>query len=258
MTIQTIGIVGFGRFGTLLATALQHDFRVSAFDAFVDVGGIANAANLRVHAASLQQTLEKDCVILCVPILNLASTVQECAPLLTPNANVLDVCSVKLYPERIMREGLPTGTRILPTHPMFGPVSATTNNGWSGLPFVLCPSENASADEQALTHFWSDYIQERHGATVFTMTADDHDRITAYNLCLTQLLGRVLGNIGIEPSPIDALSFKHLLQMKEMSYSDSMELLVGMHRFNPYAGEMRERLRQELAKVEDVLSEQYQ
>jgi prephenate dehydrogenase len=250
MTIQTVGIIGFGRFGKLLAASLQHDVRVCVYDAVVDVNDSVNA---QIRATSLQQTLETDCVILCVPILHFSSAVQAIAPLLPPHASVMDVCSVKLYPERQMRDGLPAGTRILPTHPMFGPVSA--RKGWANLPFVLCPDDQATPEEQALMRFWSDYIEQRHAARVFTMSADEHDRITAYNLCLTQLLGRVLGNIGIQPSPIDAQSFKHLLQMKEMSYSDSMELLVGMHRFNPYSREMRERLKRELALVEDVLQE---
>jgi len=39
----------------------------------------------------------------------------EIAPLLNPQATVMDVCSVKEYPVRLMRELLPESVSILPT-----------------------------------------------------------------------------------------------------------------------------------------------
>lgn len=248
MTIQTIGIIGYGRFGKLLATSLAPDFQVLVFDSAVPPAPLQE----RINAVSQGDVLGADCVFICVPIVALESVVREIAPLLPKGTPVLDVCSVKLHPAGILREHLRPRAPILPTHPMFGPVSA--KDGWANLPFVLCPEEDATPDEQRLLDFWHSYITTKQGARVITMSADEHDRTTAYNLCLTQLLGRVLGNIGIQPSPIDAQSFKHLLSMKDMSYSDSMELLIGMHRYNPYSAEMRGRLLRELEHIETIIA----
>lgn len=248
MTIQTIGIIGYGRFGKLLATSLAQDFQVFVFDSALPPAPLQE----RIHAVSLPRALGADCIFICVPIVALEGVVCEIAPLLPEGTPVLDVCSVKLHPARILREHLRPRAPILPTHPMFGPVSA--KDGWANLPFVLCPEEDATPDEQRLLDFWRSYITTKQGARVITMSADEHDRITAYNLCLTQLLGRVLGNIGIQPSSIDAQSFKHLLSMKDMSYSDSMELLIGMHCYNPYSAEMRGRLLRELEHIETIIA----
>ncbi len=249
MTISTIGIIGYGRFGKLLATSLSEDFSIRVFEPEID----HNDMGTRIEAVSLRDAVQADCVFLCVPIVVFESVVQAIEPLLPEATPVLDVCSVKVYPATMMRKYLRAKSPILPTHPMFGPVSA--KDGWTNLPFVLCPETDATPQEMALLRFWEEYITQKQGARAITMSADEHDRITAYNLCLTQLLGRVLGNIGIQSSPIDAQSFKHLLSMKEMSYSDSMELLIGMHRFNPYSNEMRSRLRDELQNIETILAE---
>lgn len=249
MTIHTIGIIGYGRFGKLLAASLSPDFQVRVFEPELPHGTLATS----IDAVSMAAALQSDCVFICVPIIQFDTVVQAIAPLLPAGTPVLDVCSVKIYPAQVLRKYLRSKAPILPTHPMFGPVSA--KEGWTNLPFVLCPEDDATADEISLVEFWSSYITSKHQARVITMSSDEHDRITAYNLCLTQLLGRVLGNIGIQPSPIDAQSFKHLLSMKEMSYSDSMDLLIGMHRYNPYSTEMRGRLHKELEQIESILSE---
>lgn len=248
MNIQSIGIIGFGRFGALLARSLREDFSVKAYDTMLSPEKITMKG---ITGAPLNEVVASDCLFICVPILSFETTVRRIAPMIQKGTAILDVCSVKVMPAAVMRQHLREKAVILPTHPMFGPVSAQF--GWDNLPFVLCPETSSTAEEQALLSFWTKYITDRKRARVVTMTPDEHDRTTAYNLCLTQLLGRVLGNIGISASPIDAQSFKYLMQMKEISYSDSMELLIGMHRFNPYASEMRQRLLNEFANVESLL-----
>ncbi|MCU0427685.1 MAG: prephenate dehydrogenase/arogenate dehydrogenase family protein [Candidatus Kapabacteria bacterium] len=246
---QTIGIIGYGRFGKLLARSLSRDFAIRVFEPGLE----QQTLGASIDAVSLRDAVLADYVFVCVPIVAFESAMQVIEPLLPEGTPVLDVCSVKVHPTVMMRKYLRAKSPILPTHPMFGPVSA--KDGWTNLPFVLCPEPDATPQEMALLRFWEEYIIQKQGARAITMSADEHDRITAYNLCLTQLLGRVLGNIGIQSSPIDAQSFKHLLSMKEMSYSDSMELLIGMHRFNPYSNEMRSRLRAELQSIETIIAE---
>ena len=258
MTVQTVGIIGYGRFGKLLAGALRQDFRVRVYDSAFDSAEGKGADSLsdageNLRFSSLQAAAENDAVFLCVPILYFDDAARRLAEYIPRQSVVFDVCSVKLYPAKILRERIRPRSPIVPTHPMFGPVSA--RDGWRDLPFVFCPESDADADERAALEFWSAYVEGAHGARALTMSADEHDRITAYNLCLTQLLGRALGSMGIRSSPIDAESFKRLLAMKDMSYSDSMDLLIGMHRFNPYAAEMRARLLGDLSALDAAIGE---
>ncbi len=262
VTVKTVGIIGFGRFGRLLAQGLAQDFELRVYDSNPE------AAQLHTHFHSLNEVASSDAVFLCVPIIAFEETVRAIAPFLRSGTLVLDVCSVKLFPEQVMKSLLPEDVYILPTHPMFGPDSA--KHGWTGLPFVLCPVEQSlvlghsslvlgkeaskreahNARYQQLCAFWREYLAERKQCKVVEMSSEEHDRTTAYTLCLTQLLGRALGNIGIKPSAIDAQSFKYLLQMKEISYNDSMDLLIGLHTYNPFAAAMRQRLRGELEALE--------
>lgn len=249
---DSVGIVGFGRFGRLLAHTICSDFRTMVYDPHaetVEDGGLTVLHSLQELCA------QSKVIFLCVPIMGFQACIEELKQYIQPGTVVLDVCSVKMYPEQIMQKYLPDTIHIIPTHPMFGPDSA--NNGWVGLPFVFCPPvREAKADTSQMERaFWMEYFGETKGASIVVMSAEEHDRITAYNLCLTQLLGRVLGNMKIQSSAIDAKSFQHLLQMKEISYNDSMELLIGLHRFNPFAAEMRQTLRDELLRVEEQVTQ---
>jgi prephenate dehydrogenase len=244
----TVGIIGFGRFGRVLADGLQHDFELRIHDPFADFTTTPHTAS------TLAQTAACDAVFFCVPIIHFEEAVANAAPHLCSGATVLDVCSVKMFPEHVMKRFVQEDVHIIPTHPMFGP--DTAKQGWQDLPLAFCPLQTTASDDAAYKHsctFWRTYFAQTKGCTVTELSSEEHDRITAYTLCLTQLLGRVLGNIGIKASPIDAQSFKHLLRMKEISYNDSMELLIGLHKYNPFAAEMRSRLQEEFWAVEPFL-----
>jgi prephenate dehydrogenase len=244
-TPTTVGIIGYGRFGRVLADGLCGDFALRIHDPLADF------SNSPESSSSLAYTASSDAVFFCVPIIAFESVVAEAAPHLRSGATALDVCSVKMFPERVMKRLLRPDVHILPTHPMFGP--DTAKQGWRGLPFALCPLSIESAAYKDSCAFWRTYFADTKGCAVTELSSEEHDRITATTLCLTQLLGRVLGNIGLQSSPIDAQSFKHLLRMKEISYNDSMELLIGLHKYNPFAAEMRQRLQAEFQAVEPFL-----
>jgi prephenate dehydrogenase len=253
----TVGIIGYGRFGRVLADGLREDFTLRIHDPFADFSATNDQSVPLAEAAAC------DAVWCCVPIIHFEQVIAKTAPYLRSGALLLDVCSVKLYPEAVMKRLVASDVSVLPTHPMFGP--DTAKHGWRDLPLVICPTSATSAtsatnDEVSTgaayrqsVQFWQHYLAERKGCRVVAMSSEEHDRTTAYTLCLTQLLGRVLGNIGIKASAIDAQSFTHLLRMKEISYNDSMELLIGLHRYNPFAAEMRRRLQEEFSAVEPFL-----
>lgn len=246
---QTVGIVGYGRFGKLLAHALCDDFIVRVFDA----NAAAFSDESQIQPAPLSDVAGSDAVFFAVPISAFECALRRAAPHFKQGTLVMDVCSVKLHPEHVMRHNLPSGVYGLPLHPMFGPDSA--KNGWRDLPLVFCPFADDSEAYQRRVAFWREYFSGRKGCRIVEMTPEAHDRITAHSLCLTQLLGRALGNMRIAPSEIDAASFKHLLTMKTISYNDSIELLLDLHRFNPFAKAMRKQLRDELARLERLIEE---
>jgi prephenate dehydrogenase len=117
-----IGIVGFGRFGKLSSKYLAQDFDVFVYDSGANASEIIAAG---AAAVSLTEACRQDVLILSVPISVFKEKLAEIAPLLKKEALVIDVCSVKMYPVKIMKEILPGNVSILATHPMFGPDSAS-------------------------------------------------------------------------------------------------------------------------------------
>ncbi|BCG65383.1 MAG: hypothetical protein methR_P3215 [Methyloprofundus sp.] len=134
--LSEIGVIGMGRFGTLISNIFQEDFDVYCYDP--EQGKGTNVFNM----VSLQYAASREIVVYCVPILKFKESVSETVPYIRKDAHVLDVLSVKKYPYEVMTNLLPDTVSILPTHPMFGPDSI--KNGRDGLPFVLCPEEKTN------------------------------------------------------------------------------------------------------------------
>ena len=117
----SIGIIGFGRFGRLMARYLSPDGQVRGHDPHVSPEAIAAVG---AAPATIGEVCRSDIVILAVPISHLQGLLSAIRPHLPPETLVVDVCSVKEQPVRWMQELLPETVDILGTHPMFGPDSA--------------------------------------------------------------------------------------------------------------------------------------
>ena len=96
--MNQVGIIGFGRFGKVLASILQKGFHILAYDPepqnphhgieFTDLEKVLGAANL----------------FIAVPIRQFENVIQEIAPYLQPETTLIDVCSVKIHPGKIMKK----------------------------------------------------------------------------------------------------------------------------------------------------------
>jgi len=232
---KNIGIVGMGRFGRLLKNILQQDFHIVSYD--IDKTADTNLAELEAVGTT-------DMIFFCVPISKLRSAILDVRPYLQEDTVILDVCSVKEYAIQVMREVLGEKAKILPTHPMFGPDAA--RNGLSGLPFVFCPTDQSP---QTVLKFLSEYLKGR-GITVVEMTAEEHDKTTAFSLCLTQFLGRGLLQLELSPSTFDNLPFKNLLKLIEIAQNDTDELFLDLQHKNPYAASMRQEVLKSLQELD--------
>ena len=146
--------------------------------------------------ASLAQVCGLDAVILSVPISAFKQTLSKIGPMLKPDTLVADVCSVKEYPVRWMREQLPETVSILATHPMFGPDSAAESLKNSKI--VLCKERIDDRLYNRIKH----YLESR-GLIVIEASPDEHDRQIAVSLALTHFIGRSLSEFGAEALDID-------------------------------------------------------
>ena len=96
-----IGIIGFGRFGKLTTRYHAEDFDVFVLNRR---DKSAQIKKIGAYAASLGTVCQQNIVILCVPISTLKEVLKEIGPILKKDVLVVDVCSVKEYPARWMKE----------------------------------------------------------------------------------------------------------------------------------------------------------
>ena len=83
---------------------------------------------LGVEIADFAEAVKKaDNVMMCVSISAFEDVVKQIAPAVREGQNVLDICSVKEQPVRIMHQYIKNAT-ILGTHPVFGPGSKGARN----------------------------------------------------------------------------------------------------------------------------------
>ena len=238
-----IGIIGYGRFGQLAAYQLSKDYKVLVCGrTTIDSASLPD----NVHAGSLEDVCNQRIVIPCVPISSFKSMLQTISLLIRPDALIADVCSVKTYPIQWMKTELPPSVAILGTHPMFGPDSAA--DGVKGMKIALCRVRmNDSLYSKTVNYL------KRVGLTVIETTPEEHDQQIAVSLALTHFIGRALSAIDARQLPIDTEGYKRLLHILDVVEHDTWQLFVDMHKYNPYAKDVREGFIQAAAKIESEL-----
>lgn len=230
-SVSTIGLIGFGAFGRLVATHLQPWFALRVHD--TGAPPETDLAGRGLTPGSLAETAACDVVILAVPVSAIPEIVRDIAPHLRPGALVLDVGSVKLEPAAAMAAGLPDHVEILATHPLFGPQSA--RHGVRGLGIALCPVRSPGARRVAA------FLRRALGLKVHLTTADAHDREAAMVQGLTHLIARILVEMEPLPRTLTTASFSHLMQAVEMVRHDAPEVFLAIERANPHAKAVRDR-----------------
>ncbi len=240
--IEDVGVIGFGRFGSFFAAHLARWFDVTACDV---VDRSAEAVALGVNWGTLEQAAAKDVVILAVPLNGMESVLQRLAPCLEGNSLVMDVCSVKQEPLRLMRKYL-APAELLGTHPLFGPSSVSGEFPLHQQKIVVCPVVAPSPRLQYLLSFLSDRLP----LCLIEMSAVEHDQEMAKVQALTHFIGQALSTLGISDSRASTKAFDHLMETKRIVASNSRDLFDTVQKGNPFAAETRARFLEALVTVE--------
>lgn len=247
-SMKKAAIIGFGRFGELLANLSKHTFDIYVIEPDQARQEVAkkNGFTLLPFASVAQMEF----IFLAVPISKFEETVKQLAAYVDERHTIIDLCSVKVYPAQIMQKYL-TSSALLATHPMFGPDSA--KSGIHGLQVAFCPLRIETSRTQIIKDFW-----ESQGAVVTETTPEEHDKDTIYSQAFTYSLARIILNMHMPSVGFQTRSFAKLAEIAKLSANDSDQLFHDMLFYNPYFSNMKKQLaaaidvtEQKLAEIED-------
>ncbi|XP_010557617.1 PREDICTED: arogenate dehydrogenase 1, chloroplastic [Tarenaya hassleriana] len=239
-----IAIVGFGNYGQFIAETLVSQGHIVFAHSRSDHSAAARRLGVSFFA-DLHDLCERhpDVVILCTSIIS-TERVLRAFPFqrLRRNTLFVDVLSVKEFPKNLLIEILPNDFDVICTHPMFGPQSVRSNNGWRGLRFVY--EKARIADEKSRISRCEDFlgIFEREGCKMVEMSCADHDRFAAGTQFITHTVGRVLEMLELQSTPINTKGYEALLDLVENTSGDSFDLYYGLFVYNKNSLEMLERM----------------
>jgi prephenate dehydrogenase len=228
---QDLGLIGCGAFGEFMLRHLTPYFRVRVHDPHRDLGPVT--AVYDVTATDLPEAASAEIVVLAVPVQRLEEVVRAILPHLRPRALVVDVCSVKLKPHRLLSSLLPEPVDFVCTHPLFGPQSG--RDGIAGLNVAVCPGRGGR--EGCVARF----LTERLRLEVVRTDPERHDRELAYVQGLTHLIAKIM--VEIEPKEVlqTTRTWELLMQSVELVRYDSDELFLAIESENPFVGEAKAR-----------------
>ncbi len=238
-----IGVYGLGRFGAFWASLcrkLGDDCVVCAYNRS------DRPTPEGVERVELLGLAECQVIFLCCAISAMTDVCRQLATLIKPGTLVVDTCSVKVWPVAQMLSAFSTDVEIVASHPMFGPDSA--RNGLQDLPLMMSAVRILPSRFADLAARFSAL-----GLKVIVLSPDEHDCQAARTQGITHYVGRLLAEIGLEPSEIATLGYKKLSEITEQTCNDPWQLFVDLQRYNPYTADMRRGIKDALARLNEKL-----
>ena len=204
------------------------------------------AQKTNIQLASLEEVAKKDVLLICVPISEMDVACRQLKPHLSPGQLIVDTCSVKEQPLKLMLDLLPSFVEILGCHPLFGPDSG--NNGVSGLEVVLCPGRCARVEKVKA-------FLEKLCFKVTVTSAIEHDQAMAKTQALFHFLAKGFAQLKIDSDCLSTPGPAHLLQDFNDVLSDSDQLFQDLQRLNRFVSSERKKLIENLVSLDKYLSE---
>jgi prephenate dehydrogenase len=225
-----ISIIGFGNFGKLAAKHLSKKAEIVVND----VSDKTREANeIGVKFVSLDEACRSNVVVIAVPMENVEDMLHKIKDKLQEGSLILDVCSLKMFSCKLMKEILGERFEIIGTHPLFGPQSAP--GSIAGMRIALCNVNAKTETFDNVSRFCSDL-----GLDVIKTDAEEHDKQMAVSQALTHFIGRVCKSVGLSRVELSTKTFDDLMNIVNIVGNDTPALFNNMQNMNPFAKGMRD------------------
>jgi arogenate dehydrogenase (NADP+), plant len=207
-----------------------------------------------------------DVVILSVPMIDLEETVDSLPLDSLSGKLVVDVSSLNQHPKAVLLKAFANNPDIdiLVTNPMLGPISssrpgmngehsflpASSSSDWDGRPVVY--ERVRVMDIPRCDRYLK--IFEKARCQVVEMNSAQHDDTTADAEFVTHMIGRLLNQDMLPPTPVMSKEYEDLTQVADMASADSFDMFFGMYKYNERAREHLRTMRENLANLERDLA----
>ena len=235
--MNRVSIIGFGRFGAMLHSLLSKGFEVDVFDK-------NSIDNSDVNEVSLEDALRNETIFIAVPIRDFENLVKDITKKISSGKTVIDVCSVKVFPKKVMLNNLSNETDIIATHPLFGPDSLKD----SGSVMTMESVRNTFGRYD----FWKNYFESQN-ILIEEISAEEHDMMAARSQGLTHFVGRVIDDFGTNQTRIDTEGYKALHKLVNQTCNDTWELFEDIQNFNPFTEKMISELNESFEKISEII-----
>ena len=235
--MNRVSIIGFGRFGAMLHSLLSKGFEVDVFDK-------NSIDNSDVNEVSLEDALRNETIFIAVPIRDFENLVKDISKKISSGKTVIDVCSVKVFPKKVMLDNLSNETDIIATHPLFGPDSLKD----SGSVMTMESVRNTFGRYD----FWKNYFESQN-IIIEEISAEEHDMMAARSQGLTHFVGRVIDDFGTNQTRIDTEGYKALHKLVNQTCNDTWELFEDIQNFNPFTEKMISELNESFEKISEII-----
>jgi prephenate dehydrogenase len=202
-----------------------------------------------VETADFVTAVQKaDNVMVCVAIDAFEEVVKQIAPAVRESQTVIDICSVKEQPVKIMHQHIKKGL-ILGTHPVFGPGS----KGVKHKAYILTPT---NAKEREFAEKYKGWL-EKVGARVFIMSPKRHDELMSVVLGLPHFVGLVACDTlleqpdFLETKKVAGTTYRMLFTLAEATALETPDLYANLQTSLPEMGKIEAQF---IAKAEEWLS----
>ena len=202
-----------------------------------------------------------DVIILSVPLIALEDTVNALSPDKVAGKLIVDVSPLNAHPKEVLLNAFANqlDVDILVTNPMFGPVpslngeslsSEAESSLWDGRPLAYerVRINDVRRCEQYLKIF------EDARTQLVEMESEQHDASTADAEFVTHMVGRLLDNKMLPPTPVMSHEYSALNKVAAMTSANSFDAFFGMFKHNQRAKEYLMAMRENLADIERKLA----
>lgn len=237
-----IGLLGHGRFGSAFASLLEENgYAWCGWDASAS---LPEGRGVTSIDALLSQS---DLIVLAVPLDAFEAALVDLRPRLTGRHQLMDVCSVKEVPCRLMDEMLGDDIGHVGSHPLFGPLSIARAEP---LRTVLCPSPRHPGTARLARDLFTSV-----GSEVADQDPTSHDRSMALTHAMAFFIARGLVELGVG-SDLRWVppSFAALAASIAAVRADAGHLFNAIQNQNPYAAATRQQLIEALTLIDRRLA----